>query len=372
MDFKIIHSFVFLATIAMSSERRIPKKQNDKILQKKDNERLISALIEPSTDHSLSHHEAAPRLFNIQTLNLYLNSPSSSHDDGTTSLNMDNNRENKIIHHNLHSSNLKLLNDLGNQVSLVDKFNNKDNLRCPDSCTQLARGGCGCSRPYIVTPIDKSEDEDRTLRCVGNHCENSISKTDLRDLLQRYILKYNIDDDLDALVIDLTRDNDFERLNDVNKNDNNKKFQPLKIYAQNRENEQPKLKVSYQKMLNRAENFVKNLRGEKDILNLSNNQKLQLQKLRAKVQNDGAETDNEMLRDRIEKILKTMTKYSKSDLRRNPSKSANRLSLTKQQTMKNNNRVLLRRNLQKTTEEYGVPFELHVEGLGQLNQSQIQ
>lgn len=326
-----------------------------------------------------------------------------------------------------------------------DDDDGEDQLRC-------RYGRCGS------TCCGRSDYNDNgVLRCeygrCGGGCCGRAGKTtrgsDLKSKLEHYGRKYKINDDVEAIVVDLSKfhnvvqslTNTVLQNADGDRNDNKDRISMdyifgdarsvdnrderserdstrgneeslvtrmvneilLKVSKANEDPVRPNELVNFylekkRRVLGNALNFVKNSLGPKDLNNLTGEQKFQLQKLRAQVQRLGGQADSNGVEKAVVDIVlgegsksevlphneksnnvyvpawvHKAVKDSRADLRRKR-QGKSLFPLTNKQRQKlytksarDNSGNYWRRDLGKNVENYGVPFQLEIQGLGQVN-----
>lgn len=458
MSFKL--SQVALATIVLavatvSTQRRIvPGRENAKLHHGVDFKKLLQHLNLHSSDHHDGHtkpagNAAASNIVNIRNLNLYFGqqlvdklpakSGRSLNDCTDAGCKVDSND-------GLGNEVQQLLNEMEAELGNVNDKQG-DNLRCRgdrcgggDRCGTGLRCGCrprsdereendeneerqmlrcndlrcGC-RPRSEDRDDEEQEERQQLRCRGTRCgQPTRSNNDLKTELERYGKKYKINEELDAIVLDLNNFNGLlGRLNkkpngrnkksEINKRPNansfdmdylfgiddtrsEKKTRPVLINL-NQLDDDKQLSREIENTLHRLKLKLRN--GDLVRPKESADFERQLQKLQVALQKLGAQSDENKMLELVNKIIlgtfdksEGLPRVERTDYidvpkwLRNAVKDSQEVLRVKQLfplTIKQKQKLLKKspaksslRRAARSAQRLGVPFELQVDGLAQV------
>lgn len=475
---KLSQFLVFSALFAISAQYKIGERKQAKYPKEVELQNIVDHLkthAYKSSQHGSHLNPNGRTLMKVKTLNLHINGPDgrvvknvrtdsledrscktgrcgcsgnrcSDRADGESDLDQTNKEVQRFLEGIQKESD-----ELTDGTHSVDKYEDEEVLRC-----RYGRCGRGCCGRH--ERADDQDEEDDVLRCRYGRCGRGCcgrrphrsrdnedrtykaklnDETSLQSQLEQLGNTYKLNDDLDAIVVDLSKFNNvLDKLADkssratksskLSKNrgigveylledarnaavdpdqEDDEQYLVNRIVNEvllkgNREDDddpvRPSELVEYyleqkRRLVGNALNFVKNSRGRKDIGKLSADQKYQLQRLRSEVQKLGPKADQkevekvtlnivlgEGARSKVlphnednnnvyvPKWVHRAVKDSREDLRT----KQRMFPLTNKQKLKLMNKTtkkLWRRNLNNNVNDYGVPFQLQVQGLGQVN-----
>ncbi|CAG9793118.1 unnamed protein product [Diatraea saccharalis] len=477
MSPKLSHIAIFLTFISLASQL--------KLVSKKDTisyhpgfsfNKLLQHLSERAPDiHEVKNSNTPTTLLNVHNLNVFLDDLSFSRQK-TSQRSGDQDalckfgrcgcsgKRCRSDDNNVGSDQVQeILNELEKELSKVGSLrcsedkckDEEENEEEDDSCGCDSRSGndrcgcgprsgdarCGCGPRRGDRNDNNNNDhndvDDKSLRCQSDRCGRGRTRSDkdLKSKLEKYGKKYKINDELDAIVLDLSNFNGFlGKLNDNrgkdafikrdldldyyfnvgdgNRKENSNYLETLRVDDDGQKddsNQLRRIKDSLffqskvkdvnglydvnQQGLNNALNFVKNNRGDKDLSSFTNEQKYQLQKLKLQYLKFGATSDENDLKDQIKRVTlgediksdngkiqaympkwlhRAVTSFNYDDDRLRTKKQMFPLTFNqKLKLSKKSNKPKKPRVARKLGDLYGAPFELHIEGLGQLSPSQV-
>ncbi|XP_063833556.1 uncharacterized protein LOC135082714 [Ostrinia nubilalis] len=450
MSSKLCQLLVLLAAVASTLQRRLVSDEEANSLNDDGFQNLVNHLkthAYPSQDKPYlgkARNDLAS-LLNVHTLNLFLKNNAEKKDQrtgvgqdricktgrcGCRGDRCEEREEDRQDDREDISEVQQILDELEQELD-------KDPLRCAERCDQYGRCGCrGRTR-------SENRDNDQSL-CRHGRCGKRSKESNIQSQIEQFGTKYKINDDLDAIVVDIS---DFKGLlgtlngNLMKSKQNQDRVDTDYFYGDTRSADEKEDKKDLDAVvlnLNRARddddvvsrvvnellsgtknkvkkndpirpndlaeffetrkrqvignalNFVRNSRGKKDLSDLSTKQQYQLQKVRAEVQRLGAKANlREVERKVTDIVLGDGMKsevlfhnennnnvyvprwvYNAIEVSRQDLRSKRMFPLTNKQRLKRsklNKSNVWRRNVQKNVNEYGVPFQLQVQGLGQVN-----